>query len=376
MPLRVLCITESGDRPTIASFIGMHRAGIAITVVCPENHPNHGVLVDAGVPVIDIRTRRNFDRDAIAALRAELVRGRYDILHTFNNKALSNALRACKGLPVKVVAYRGIVGNVSFLDPVSWVRYLNPRIDRIVCVAEAIRQFFLSMKPRFLRMPDKRPVTIHKGHSLDWYTAAPANLEVVGIPAGAFTVTCVANYRPRKGVELLVDALAMLPDDIPAHLLLVGHMDDKRLSKHIAQSPVASRIHRAGFREDAPSLTAASDVFCLPSTKREGLARAIIEAMAYGVAPVVTDCGGSPELVVDGQSGLVVPVRDAGALAEAIERLYRNPDLRQRLGKAARERIATDFHVEQTIRKTIELYESIATPQDGTHDPSGAEAEI
>ena len=80
--------------------------------------------------------------------------------------------------------------------------------------------------------------------------------------------------------------------------------------------------------------------------------------------------------VPPGQSGLVVPVRDAGALAEAIERLYRNPDLRQRLGKAARERIATDFHVEQTIRKTIELYESIATPQDGTHDPSGAEAEI
>ena len=88
----------------------------------------------------------------IAALRAELIRGRYHIMHTFNNKAVSNGLRACKALPVKVVCYRGIVGNLIVLDPMSWMRYLNPRIDRIICVCEAIRQWFLHMQPAFLRM--------------------------------------------------------------------------------------------------------------------------------------------------------------------------------------------------------------------------------
>ena len=364
MPIRSLCITEGGDRPTMETFIGMHRAGIEITVICPADRPTHALLADAGVPTIDLFLQSNFDRADIARLREELLRGEYHIMHTFNSKAVTNGLRACRDLPVKVVCYRGIVGNLSFLDPMSWMRYLNPRIDRIVCVCEAIRQWFLHMQPAFLRMPPERPVTIHKGHKLEWYQDEPVDLTTFDIPADAFVIGCAAAYRPRKGVEYLVDAIGMLPDDIPAHLLLVGEMGSDKLTRKINASPAANRIHRSGFRTDAPAITAACDVFCLPSTKREGLARAIIEAMAYHVPPVVTDCGGSPELVVDGESGYVVPVKDARALATAFEKLYRDPDLRQRMGNAARERIATEFRNEDTVRKTIALYEELVPNPD------------
>jgi len=342
----------------------MHNSGVDITVVCPADHPNHEALSDAGVPTVDIRMPRNFDKEGIAALRAELVRGRYHIMHTFNNKAVSNGLRACKGLPVKIVCYRGIVGAVGFLDPMSWMRYLNPRIDRIVCVAEAIRQYFLNMRPALLRMPADRPVTIHKGHNLEWYTATPANLTDYGIPEGAFVVGCTANYRPRKGIDYLIDAIEALPGDAEVHLVLIGHMDADKLTARIEKSPIGDRIHRVGFVDNAPELSAACDVFCMPSTKREGLARAIIEAMAYRVPPVVTDAGGSPELVVDGVSGFVVPPRDAQGLADAIEKLYRDKDLRERMGEAARERIATDFRNEDTVRKTIALYEELVPEPD------------
>ena len=77
MAIRSLCVTESADRPTVASFIGLHNAGIEITVVCPADHPNNQTLVDAGVPTVDIRLPKNFDKAGIAALRAELVRGRH-----------------------------------------------------------------------------------------------------------------------------------------------------------------------------------------------------------------------------------------------------------------------------------------------------------
>jgi glycosyltransferase involved in cell wall biosynthesis len=357
MAIRSLCVTEAADRPTVASFIGMHEAGIDITVVCPADHPNHETLRNAGVPTVDIRLPTNFDKQGIAALRNELVRGRYHIMHTFNNKAVSNGLRACKGLPVKIVCYRGIVGAVSFLDPMSWMRYLNPRIDRIVCVADAVRRFFLEMRPAFLRMPVERPVTIHKGHKLEWYASEPAELSDHGIPDSAFVVACTANYRPRKGIDYLVDAIEELSDDV--HLLLIGRMDAAKLTERIARSPARDRIHRAGFVTNAPELAAACDVFCMPSTKREGLARAIIEAMAYRVPPVVTNAGGSPELVVDGECGFVVPPRDGHALAAAIDRLYRDDDLRARMGKAARERIGTAFRNEDTVEKTIALYEEL-----------------
>ena len=364
MPIRSLCVTENADRPTVATFIGMHNAGIEVTVVCPADHPNDATLRAAGVPTVDIRLPRKFDKAGIAALRNELIRGRYHIMHTFNNFAVSNGLRACKGLPVKVVCYRGIVGAVGFLDPMSWMRYLNPRIDRIVCVAEAIRRYFLEMQPAFLRMPASRPVTIHKGHKLEWYDATPADLTTLGIPKDAFVVGCTANYRPRKGIEFLIEAIEALPRDMPVHLLLVGHMDAAKLTARIEKSPVRERIHRAGFRTDAPALSAACDVFCMPSTKREGLARSIIEAMAYRVPPVVTDSGGSPELVVDGISGLVVPPRDAQSIATAIEKLYRDPALRRRMGDAARERIATDFRNEDTVLKTIALYKELVPDPD------------
>ena len=141
-------------------------------------------------------------------------------------------------------------------------------------------------------------------------------------------------------------------------------MSAEKLTRRIERSPARERIHRVGFKTNAPAYSAASDVFCLPSTKREGLARAIIEAMAYGVPAVVTDSGGSPELVVDGECGFVVPIKDSQALADAFEKLYRDAELRRRMGDAARTRIGTHFRNEDTVRKTIALYESLVPDPD------------
>ncbi len=359
MTIKVLCVTEDADRPTVATFIGVRRAGIDLTVVCPRAGASYAELTEAGVPVQEIELRGRVDSAGTRLLRDELRRGQYDILHVFSNKGLQNGLVASRGIDIRLIAYRGIVGNVSFFDPISWKRFLNPRIDRIVCVADAVRDYFLEMRPAFLRLPAERLVTIYKGHNLDWYTDAPGDLTEFGIPPEAFVIGCVANVRRRKGIEYLVDALAELPEDWRAHLLLVGEMDAPYLDKRIATSPVADRIHKSGRRADAPSLSAACDVFVLPSIRREGLARALIEAMAYGIPPIVTDCGGSPELVVDGVSGFVVPVRDSRAISNAIRRLREDPALRDRIGGAARRRIGEAFRIEDTIEQTIALYRSL-----------------
>ena len=212
------------------------------------------------------------------------------------------------------------------------------------------------MRPAFLRLSPDKVVRIYKGHDLAWYDAEPADLTSVGVPPGSFVVANVANYRPRKGIELLVEAIGSLPKDWPVHLLLVGEMRSERLDAAIARSGCAERIHRLGHRRDAPALSAACDVFVLPSIKREGLARSLIEAMVYQRPCIATDCGGSPELLVDGESGLIVPAGDSAALAEAISKLYRDAPLRGRLGAAARERISRHFRIEDTIAQTLEQY--------------------
>ncbi len=358
--IRVLCVIEGVDRPMTAMFIGLRAAGIELDIAGSLIDDVREQFEQAGIRIVDLPLRKRVDRSAIRKLRAELQRGRYQIMHVFQNKSLSNGLLAARGLPVHIVAYRGMVGNVSFFSPISWWRYLNPRISRIICVADAVRDYFLQMRPAFLRMPAERPVTIYKGHDLAWYNAQPADLQEFGIPPAAFVVGCVANYRPRKGIELLVDAVGRLAPGLNTHLLLVGHgMDQPSLMRRIAASPARQRIHVAGFRADAPALTAACDVFVLPSRKREGLARSLIEAMAYGIAPVVTDCGGSPELVVHGECGLVVPVDDAAAIAAALEQLHGDAQLRLRYGRAARQRIGTHFRIQDTVRQTAALYREL-----------------
>jgi glycosyltransferase involved in cell wall biosynthesis len=359
-PIRVLCVTWHGDRAEAATFIGLKARGCHVCVCCRPESPYIGAFEAAGIRVVKCSFAKHIDRDTIRALREELRTGDYDIVHLLHNRGVSNGLQAVKHFAKpKVVVYRGIVGNVSRLNPKSWQRYLNPRIDRIVCVADAVRRYLV--EPRLFGglVPRDRAVTIYKGHDLAWYRDPPADLSIFDVPPGAFVVGCVANMRPRKGIEVLVEAFGRLPVDAPLYLLLVGNMASARLDRAIAANRNAARIKKIGFQRDAPAIIGACDVSVLPTLRREGLPKTVIEAMVYEVPPIVTDSGGSPELVEDGVSGLVVPPGDAVALADAILRLYRDPDLRRSMGAAARHRIETHFDTNKTVAETLALYEEL-----------------
>jgi len=357
--LRVLCITEHSDRPEAETFIGLKNEGVDVRVLCSPKARHYERLVEAGVSVAPLEIASRLDAAALQRIRAELGSRRYDILHLFNNKTVFHGLIAARGYSAKIVVYRGIVGNVSVLSPFSWFRYLNPRVDRIVCVAEAVRRYFLELRLLGWSLPPRKVVTIYKGHDLAWYQDRPADLGAFGIPPGAFTICCVANWRPRKGVEVLIEAFARLPSDAPIHLALVGDMRNAALEKRIASHPYRERIHVVGVRSDAPAVAAACDAAVLPALRREGLPKTVIEAMAYGVPTIVTDVGGSPELVENDVSGIVVPPGDAEAIAAAILGLWRQPERARSLGRRGQQRIEHDFSIRTTIARTAALYREL-----------------
>jgi glycosyltransferase involved in cell wall biosynthesis len=287
-------------------------------------------------------------------MRAYCLEHGIQLMHLFNNKAIATGLMAARGLDLRVVSYRGQTGNVHRWDPVAWLTHLNPRIDRVVCVSEATRDDLAKR-----RLDPSSVVAIHKGHDLSWYAVEPADLGGLGIPFGAFTVAVVCNYRPRKGVEYVVESARWLPPAAPVHFLLVGAgHDTPAVTRRIAKSPAPERFHLLGHRRDALAITAACSSSVLAATRREGLPKTVIESMACGVPPVATAVGGVPELIVDGESGFIVPVEDARAIGEALTRLL-DADLRARMGAAARERIATHFHVRDTVRRHLDLYREL-----------------
>jgi len=361
MPLKLLIISSYKDtwnsvRPEAEIFIGLVRLGVDVTLMTQGDAEYVPRFREQGVKIIDYHPKKKFQWSAIKRIRHELRAGGYDVVYMFNNKAITNTLFAAIGLPVKTVSYRGQTGNIYRHDPTSYLTHLHPRLNGIICVANAVRD---DLRARVF-CPKENVVTVYKGHSLDWYQAEPADLSEFGIPKGAFVVGCVANDRPRKGLPVLLQATHDLPVDAPVHFLLVGKgMDSDAIQQLIQSSPMKDRIHVAGFRRDAPALIAACTVSVLPSIKREGLPKTVIEAMAYGVAPVVSNTGGSAELVIDGESGLVVQPGDHAGIARAIETLWRDAELCRSMGRRARERIAKDFNTEKSALETKAFLERL-----------------
>ena len=361
-PLKVLCINGESDPAETGSFIEMHRRGVDITVMTWPGTFNYDALIEAGVPTIPYVLKGKLSRPCIRFIRQELQRARYDVLHMLDKRATMNGLWATRGMDVKLVAYRGIVGNLSYFDPLSWLYLLNPRLDRIICVCEAIRQYLLGLGLPGIRLRRDVPVTIYKGHNPDWYQPPFEDLNQFGIPDDAFVIACTARGVPRKGVPVLLEAIDRLPPDLPIHFLLAGRQMDNPLHQRlVAKNRYEKNIHLFGFLERMPWILPNCDVTVLPSLRREGLPRGIIEAMIGGVVPIVTNSGGSPELVEADRSGFVVPPGEAQPITDKILALYNDRNLHRRMSEAARDRITNDFRVEDTAEKTMALYRELVS---------------
>jgi glycosyltransferase involved in cell wall biosynthesis len=181
-----------------------------------------------------------------------------------------------------------------------------------------------------------------------------------GFTAGEFVVGCVANYRPEKGLDMLIDAALRLHDLVPElRIVLVGEgplRDELAGTIHGRGLDSVFRLH--GAEPDARRVYTAFDSL-VQASRTEGLPNVILEAAAAGLPIVATAVGGTAEVLTADRNALLVKQGDAGGMAVAIRRLAENPDLRERLGRAARDR-AAEFSVERLVTATTALYLGLA----------------
>jgi len=353
--MKILMVLGVADRTEAQLFRSLHDRGIELGVVCEPGAAIGAEFKGLDVPVFELEFRNRLDFRAIRRLRSILSDGDYDIAHAFTNRGLSCLLLARRGMRVKVVAYRGTMGHVSRWDPGSHLTYLNRRLDHIICVSNAVRAYLVECG-----VPASRLTTVYKGHEPGWYTdVLPADLSELELPEDNVAVVFCGKMRRVKGVDVLIDAMHLLADRSSIHLLLVGEVADENLYGRANAGRASNRIHFLGYRSDAVAVTARADIFVMPSISREGLPRALLEAMLLRVAPIVSRIGGMPELVKDGVTGLVVPPADAQALADAIERLATDADLRKRLGESAHAGISEGFNMGVTVGATVNVYDSL-----------------
>lgn len=367
MGIKVLVISNYRDyhstRPEASIFIGLAKIGFQIFIMTYKDSEHVDEFETAGIKVIDFQPEKKLNKSEIRRIKNVIVKEKIDIIHLFNSKAIINGIQAAKGLPVKVVLYRGYAANIHWYDPTAYYKFLHPRVDKIFCNSKGVEEQI----QRQLFFDKTKTITINKGHNIEWYKEYhPYNIrEELGIPSNAFLLISVANNRKVKGIIYLLKAFNLLSKYLSIHLLLVGKdMDNKKNLDLVNQGGNKHRIHFMGFRNDVLKIVSACDVFILTSIYGESITKSVIEAMALGITPIITRIPGNKELVINEESGLTTTPKNSVELSEAILRLYNNQGFCKELGRNAKMRIANHLNSSQTILKTKKLYEDLMSNDD------------
>jgi len=383
-------------RPKIVHLITRLELGGAQqnTIYCVETHDRtrfdvglwagEGGILDSAARAIDGTDVRMLPwlvhpiapvRDAIAVGRLASMLRDVDLVHTHSSKAgiLGRAAARLAGVPGIVHTVHGWSFN-DFQPAATRRLYVEVEraaarvTDRIVCVAACDRDRGLL---RGIGHASQYRV-IRSGIDPSLYRA-PAGArerlrETLGAAPDDVVVGSIANFKPQKGPLDFVEAARLARKQHPRMRFVVAGDGDLRpaAERAIADAGLGGYVHLLGWRDDVAELLAAMDIFLLTSLF-EGLPRVVLQAMAASVPVVATDTGGVAEVVVDGETGRLVPPGNPGAAAAAIVDLARDAETRGRLAAAARSRLGSEFDRRRMVRDLEDLYDEIlaGAPREG-----------
>jgi glycosyltransferase involved in cell wall biosynthesis len=244
-------------------------------------------------------------------------------------------------------------------------RVLGRFTDLSLAVSQGVRDYLLAQ----VGLDPAKVRVVANGVDIAAIDAArpgPLVRRELGLPEDSPVIGLVGRLDHwGKGHRELFTAMAGLKERHAVHALIVGggrRMDE--VQALAAGLGLAGQVHFLGPRRDVPDLLNAMDIFVLPS-HGEGVSLALLEAMAAGKPVIATAVGGLPELVTEGKTGLLIPPRDAAALARALARLLSDPVLARQLGTNARAHVREHFSLDRLGREINEIYEELVEKKFG-----------
>ncbi len=234
------------------------------------------------------------------------------------------------------------------------MRAVGTGVHRYLAVSQHVRDRLAAG----VGLPERKLRVVPNGIDPAPFTRAPdpvLRTRLAGSPDRQLVFTA-ARLSPLKGLDVLLSAAALVPE---ARFVVAGEGPERAALEARAEAlGVAHRVHFLGARDDVPDLLAACDLFVLPS-RVEGLPLSVLEAMAAAKAVVATRIGGTDEVVIDGETGILVPPGDAAALASAIGTFLADPARARRAGEAGRDRLRARFTAQAMIDGVTAAYEEL-----------------
>jgi glycosyltransferase involved in cell wall biosynthesis len=320
--------------------------------------PYEAELRESGIPTTILGKRWKADPAAYWRLARLIRRLRPRMVHTwlFAANAYGRAAAMQSGVP-HVIASERCVDPWKGWHELALDRWLAKRTQRIITNSSGVQEFYASKGIA----PDKM-IVIPNGIQLPpTPTASRADLLTeLDLPSDARLIGAVGRLWPQKRVKDLIwaaDLLKVLRDDV--HLLVIGDGPlARKLRRFRDLIQIQDKVHFLGQRNDVARLMPHFDALWLASSY-EGMPNVVMEAMAFGVPVVATDIAGCRDLVVPERTGYLVPVGNRPMFARCTQRILEDAALAQRLGSAARRRIAEHFTLEQMIQRHDDLYHEI-----------------
>lgn len=329
--------------------------GYPVRLVSRKSEIIRSKTASLGCRPVQLPLKGHFDLVSAFRLKKMIDAEAIDIIHTHQFKDTFIALfaRMLSKRKPKVVFTRHLIKPAKKNILYS---FLYRNTDKIIFISHQVKDEFLSSGPD---IDPKKITVVHNSippHSLSLETG---NLRrSYSVPPGNLLLAYTGRLVPEKGIDVLIDAIRVVGQtDFTLCIAGTGTpLYEKYLKEKVTSLGLGKKIIFAGFIEDIPAFIRQTDIGIAPSICREAFGLSIIEFMQAGKAVITTNNGAQNEFISSGENGILIPPSDPEALASAIEQLINDEELRQRLGKNAREKVNGDLSYEVFFRKITDVY--------------------
>jgi glycosyltransferase involved in cell wall biosynthesis len=338
-------------------------------VVCCLREPGHfgEALIAAGVPTHHGILKSRYSLAPAPALIRLIRREGIQIVHTTNqplNTTWAVVAGRLAGIPVQVTTVHGMRGLPRQRERRMINRALLPFVDAVIALSDVHRDYLVNEDGIVAR----KVRVVRNGIDLDQFQrSSRLRRSDLGLPDDARVAGVVAGLRPEKAHDIFLLAADIVRERMPnSHFLLIGDGPEReRLARLTDDLRLSDRVHFLGRRNDVADILPLLDLSVLPS-RTEAFPLAILESMAAGRPVVATDVGSLRDMVVDGETGLLVPAADEWQLAEAMTALFADPSRAHAMGEAGRAR-AQQFGVKRMVQQIEDLFESLVASSGAVH---------
>jgi len=332
---------------------GMIARGHEVTIICT---PGSNIALEANarnIKVVELPVGKP-SPGAVSALRRWLKANPVDVINTHSSAdswIVAGATRLWRDAP-KVVRTRHISAPVAQHVLARWL--YRRATDHVVTTGEKLRQTLIADNG----LPPEQVTSVPTGVDVEHFQPGDrlARRDELGLPKNGVIIGIVATLRSWKGHEILLEAFAELARD-DVCLAVVGNGPQREnLKRRIFELGIRRRIFMPGNLNDVRPWLQAMDVFALPSYANEGVPQSIMQAMACELPVVSTPVGSIEELVINGETGMLVAPKNVSALASALDELISNHSLREKFGRAGRVRVENRFTDKVMLDRMEEIF--------------------